>query len=175
MQPQYIKKEKYIIFQKARTLALNYEAWKAISVIDHYLKQAPDDSDMLVLKGNILEMTDSGGDAEVIYKKVLSIDPNNCKALIDIGDICNANNDYLCAINYYSRALETLKKISKNNELSSWSKEDLELSGFRGKIKALLALEDGIAIKKTLKKALALYANDDFLINVAILINNQGV
>jgi len=147
MPHQHINKERNVTIQKAKKLALNYEVSEVITIIDQYLDKDPNDADILVLKGNILEMTESVEDAKSLYGKALLVDPTNCKALVDMGDAYNADNDHSVAIDYYTQALNVLKKDVLSDS-TPWDKEDLEVSAYKGAIESMLSLKDQERAKK---------------------------
>src|SRR5438094_517387 len=99
---------------------------KAIKLIDDYLsKTDPNDVDLLLLKGNILDILLEYDQSVPIYRKVLRIEPKNARALIDLGDVYVNKDAHRKAIPYYDRALRLIKLGQNSSGLYSYShKED---------------------------------------------------
>jgi len=107
------KKEKIRWFERARNLAVNGKAQKAIDLIDTYVREfRSEDIDFYLLKGSVLEMQTKYQKAVSVYRKVLRLDPRNVRAMIDLGDVYSSSGkaQYQTALFYYNRALSLLKR-----------------------------------------------------------------
>jgi tetratricopeptide (TPR) repeat protein len=125
--------------EEAWSLSLqgNYDA--ALDALKVLLAEDGADVKALRLNGNVLElkaldMLEHSGKrlttsadymaARRSYEKILEIDAENTKALIDLGDHYGNLKAYDRAITYYERAQEALRKISDD---SVWREEVEEL------------------------------------------------
>lgn len=68
------------------------------------LQSFPDNTDLLLLKANSLVMQMRFDDAEVIYRQLLAVDPSYVQAMINLGNIARAHEDFEQAANWFDQA-----------------------------------------------------------------------
>jgi len=124
-------------YKKASSFALEHKFSLAMRLIDKYLFNFPDDTDLLILKGNILDIQLKHNKSIKLYKKVLSLNQNNIFALIDLGDAYRNKEQYKKAIKYYDMVI-TL--IQDNDSLMTESTQDEYIDACLGKVETLLLL-----------------------------------
>jgi tetratricopeptide (TPR) repeat protein len=106
---------------RSEAIAGGYE--KALTTLNQFLEENPDEIDALRLKGNILELRALDGaqyhakkllrlpdyvQAQECYEKILDIDARNTLALIDLGDHYKNLGAYDKAISFLARAASLL-------------------------------------------------------------------
>jgi tetratricopeptide (TPR) repeat protein len=135
--------------EEARKYAVEEEEYNmALSIIENFLYDHPNDLDALRLKGNILELKaydmEELGDSfsqeqfnklielsRECYETLLSKDPNFVVAYIDLGDYWNHKGNHDLALKNYDRAIALLKEgiyySSREEEFEEvyWAKSEL--------------------------------------------------
>src|SRR5258706_4480846 len=154
-------KTKNKLFKRAKDLAVNRDPKEAIKLIDALLaNKKSTDSDLLLLKGSILELIANYDEASKIYRSILRLDQRNTQAWIDLGDVYAAKNQYSRAIRYYNHALNLLKVghfyIDKTDE---------SVRAIIGKAKCMVEMKRPLAACRYIINALSRYPTDELLIS----------
>jgi len=82
----------------------------AIGEYKKFLRNVPNDEEVLIRLGNLYYQTKKVEDAIKIYEKVLSIDKNNIIALTNLGLVYYINRDVTNAIECFNKVLDISKK-----------------------------------------------------------------
>jgi len=88
---------------------MDWDADRALRIIDELLTSEPDDIDALLLKGHVLETRGRLDLARELYERVLELEPGNVHALVDLAD-CDQDEGYV------QRALERLEEAQARVE-----------------------------------------------------------
>ena len=98
-------------YSKARdvlgSLQMNRE--RGLSLLKSLAEENPNDVSALTFYANTLRDVQRNTEATAVYKKVLTIDPNNLEALISLTAVSYATNDSVAARSYLDRAVSTGK------------------------------------------------------------------
>lgn len=108
--------------QRGKAIAtLEHDYEKALKEVATVLKDNPLDIDALILRGNILDLSERFEASRSCYDAVLRQDGNNTRALIDMGDWFSRQGRVKKALSSYDRALTLLKNgvfyLSRSEEL----------------------------------------------------------
>ena len=155
------------LLEKAKALAVLHRKYnESIEIVDYLLRHRSNDIDALRLKGNILDlqaldlMQDQSVDstdiqnldhARTCYEKILTLDPENVVALIDMGDYWKHRENYEVASEYYNRAIELLKRghfySSFESECEEAFRSKAELLKYIGKTEeAFFCIAEGLRL-----------------------------
>lgn len=142
------------VFRTAGRFALNDKPTQAIKVIEEYFHEIdPNDVDLLLLKGHILDSIHKFDQALNIYRKVLRVDRDNAPGLIDLGGYySNIKRNYRKALWYYARALRLVESGRFHLD-----EEDEFIDACTEKAGALLALKRPMEALKCIVHGLQKY------------------
>lgn len=151
------RRKKKEVFRTAGHFALNDEPTQAIKVIDGYLHQIdpidPNDVDLLLLKGHILDSIHKFYQALNVYRKVLRVDRDNAPGLIEVGGyFSNIKRNHRKALWYFARALRLVESGRFHLD-----EEDEFIEACTEKAGALLALKRPIEALKCIVHGLQKY------------------
>jgi tetratricopeptide (TPR) repeat protein len=127
------------------------------------------DTDVLILKGNVLETLGRHSRAARVYEKVLTIEPRNARAHIDLGECFQWVGNYRKAMAYYDKALrllcsqQTLRRSREDlKDIEQAYRNKIELLVKRGKKNTALEVIDkslrqvrGSTVLKEMKRGLS--------------------
>lgn len=133
-----------------------------IKIIDQNMQRlGSSDTDLLHLKGGLLEVSENYQEAATVYRAILRLIPNHIGAIIDLGDVYYDLGEFRKALIYHNRALKLIKtKTSYKGRFKYDTKGDDYLQAVRGKVEALLALSRPKEALKSIVNALQLYPHD---------------
>lgn len=137
--------------ESAKAIAtLEHDYKKALEKVQHLLRDNDNDTDALILKGNILDLAQRYSEARRCYEKVLQQDQHNLRALIDMGDWHSRKRNSVEALSFYDRALSLLKR-----KIFYLSRRDEFEEAYTGKI--ILLREMGLLdrARKVVKEAMS--------------------
>lgn len=154
------------IYNKASRFALEHKFYWAMRLIDKYLIDFPDDTDLLILKGNIFDIQLKYDESIKLYRKVLSKDKKNLFALIDLGDVYRHKEQYKKAIQYYDMAINLIKENTLINA------EDQYLDACHGKAEVLLLMKSPAEALNCLKSFMEDYPNQS---EYVLVLYNQAM
>jgi tetratricopeptide (TPR) repeat protein len=141
------------MIEEARLLSAS-EPEEAFAILDDLLDEDPQDIEVLRLKGNILGMHGEPIEARRCHEAILSIDPNNARALLDVGDTYLEDTE--TSLEFYDRAIALLEE--KGCPPSEEENEILE-DAYWTKVLALRDAGRTDAAKECLRVALVRYPN----------------
>lgn len=101
----------------------------AFALIDEGMARYGADANLLVSKG-VLEQRYRHGTGETYFQQALEIDPNNTRALYEIGVQCALADDYETAMEYFRDALEI--EPDSHRVLDRMSRTCIELGDYEG-------------------------------------------
>ncbi len=153
------------LIEEARLLSAS-EPEEAFEILDGLLQEDPQDIEALRLKGNILGMHGEPIEARRCHEAILAIDPNNARALIDIGD--TYFEDFETSLAFYDRAIDLLsqKRLSVSDEEINEILEDACWS-------KILVLRDAgriVEAKECLELAVVRYPNSSKFKGIQLVI-----
>jgi tetratricopeptide (TPR) repeat protein len=160
--PHRIRGSKKIhVLRTARDLASS-DPERAIEVLDEYLAANPRNAvDVLIIKGNILDMQERFDEAREVCERALRLHPTNVPALIDLGDhYSNIEGNFRKALSCYDRALDLLESGHYY-----FNKEDEYVTACREKAGALVQLNRPREAMKCLIKGLLRYPMSSILLD----------
>lgn len=121
-----------IIGKASKSVILSKDFNSALELLEGMLDNDPNDIDALSLKGNIIDLyvsqtknlseeekIDKLNESKGYYEKILRINSNFVRAIIDIGDYWEQFDNYQSALEWYYKARDLLK-----NGIYSYSLED---------------------------------------------------
>ncbi len=116
----------------------------------------PDDVDLLILRGNLLDTMNRFEEAARLYRRVLRLDPDNPLALVDLADsYACAREEHRNALRYYDRALRALER----GRFHANAAEEF-VEACVGKAETLLDLDRPLDALRTVLGGLARYPTD---------------
>jgi len=135
---------------------------KGIKVIDQNLKRlGRTDTDLLYLKGGLLEVLEKFQESAAVYQDILCLIPNHLGATMDLGDVYYDLGEFRKALMYQNRALKLIKtKSGYKGRFSFAGKGEYFIQAVRGKSEALLALKRPKEALKCIVNALQSYPAD---------------
>jgi tetratricopeptide (TPR) repeat protein len=140
------------------SLANAYESARrydeAITIYDRVPKDTPLQSEIEIRKAFDLNSLDKVDEAKAILDKLVAAEPNNMKALDALGSIMRVRKRYTEAVDYYTRALQLVKRPAKQH----WSL-------FYSRGTCFERLKDWPPAEADLKKALKLYPDQPMVLN----------
>jgi tetratricopeptide (TPR) repeat protein len=110
--------DEYISLEKFRLYVLCNKSKKAIAEIDKLIVKYPEISRYKVLRGDIFMQQNMPQKAFSIYQKVEQDDPQNAYVYVSL-------SEYYTAINEHKKALESIVKALKNDQLEVDTKMDV--------------------------------------------------
>lgn len=126
------------VLEEARSLSLDGRYEEALLMVDRLLRVAADDVDALRLRGNVLELhaldrhersnkrlmsSDEYVEARRCYERILTLEPHNTMALMDLGDHYKNLSAFDRALEYYAQVATAL--ANKHDSDSQDQAEDL--------------------------------------------------
>jgi tetratricopeptide (TPR) repeat protein len=84
---------------------LNQPAF-AVQLYDFALRISPNDTSILMKKGELLDKSGNTTEAEKLYDTILNLNQNETSALLSKGDLLLQEGEYRNAIGYYNRVLD---------------------------------------------------------------------
>ncbi len=131
---------------------------KGIEIIDQCLQQlGRRDTDLLHLKGGLLELLGNYAEATKIYRQILRLIPHHLGATNDLADINRDKGNFQKALIYYNRTLNLLKTNKGIKGKFNYIKGEDYIHAIDGKAECLLALNKPKLAVKYLLDALKRY------------------
>jgi len=138
------------------------ETKKGIKLIDkNLLILGRNNTDLLRLKGNLLDILGKYQESATMYRKILRLVPNDIDATTDLGDAYHNLGEFRKALIYYNRALSLIKTGKSHTELYRFNvKGEDFIQAVKGKAETLLALKKPKEALKSIVDALQFYPAD---------------
>ncbi len=135
---------------------------KGIKVIDQNMQRlGRTDTDLLHLKGRLLEVLEKFHEAVTVYREILRLIPNHLGATMDLGDVYYDLGEYRKALIYHNRALKLITTgTGYIGRFKSLLKGGDFIQAVGGKVEALLALKRPKEALTCTVNALQLYPQD---------------
>jgi tetratricopeptide (TPR) repeat protein len=153
--------DRYSRLNRAKFLAMSNSHDEAIAILNSVLADDQNDIEALRLKGNAIELrelqafaangtggsfSDEFSEAGTCYEKILTVDPFNVMALIDLGTHWKNRSEIEKALKYYSQAEKLIKQRQApddfRDELIEVLEGQLEISEQLGEIEQSKAISD---------------------------------
>lgn len=99
----------------------------ALELLERILSDNPRDVEAMSLKGAHLEFMGAFLEARWCYEAVLDLEPENARALVDIGDTYDATDDLESALTFYDRVIQASKPGSEEGLEDAYVRKCLAL------------------------------------------------
>jgi tetratricopeptide (TPR) repeat protein len=107
------------------------EQWsQVIQEADPALQKAPEDVELLLLKGLACSKSEQAPEARACFERILKMEPKNTIALFNLGKLDFANKNWAAATNWFSKTLQEAPQLPE--ALSGRGKARLELEDAAG-------------------------------------------
>jgi tetratricopeptide (TPR) repeat protein len=152
--------DRVCLLERAKSLSLAGAYEEALAIVNGILRAQPQDIEVLRLKGNIIELkvlnreVSSGvlyvqdtefAAARHCYERILTLEPFNVMALVDLGSHWKNLGEYLKAQEFYGRATNLLKAgcytLSWKDEMKEVLEGQIEISKHLGNDDEVKTLE----------------------------------
>ena len=131
---------------------------KGIEIIEQNMHRlGHSDTDLLHLKGGLLELLGNYPEATKIYRQILRLVPHHLGATNDLADVNRDKGNFQKALTYYNRTLNLLKTGKGIKGRFNYVKGEDYLHAIEGKVDCLLALKKPKLAIKYLLEALKRY------------------
>lgn len=138
---------------------------KGIEIIDQSMQRlGSSDTDLLHLKGGLLELLGNYHEAAKIYRQILRLLPNHLGATNDLGDVNRDIGNFQKALIYYNRTLNLIKTGKGIKGKFNYIKGEDYIHAVDRKAECLLALKKPKLAIKYLLDALQRYPYDISLV-----------